>query len=76
MSMTNDRGKRDAIPQPGVRTRHGASVSLFPCGSLQRRIGKPGKPRAKSHFGRKSHVFERALEGLRGLRLFVVPLPG
>ena len=75
MSMTNDRGKPVAIPQPGIRTRRGRLAFPIPRGLDNEPYFEQIKPRANKHSGRKRHGIARALESLRGMRLPLVSRP-
>ena len=89
-SMTHQRSRRNAFPQPGVRTRHGGTIisatrtlnglrqtgHVFACSLSYGEMRIQVEPWAYPTLGRDRHGFARSFEGLRGLRLPLVSSTG
>ena len=76
MCMTNHRGSRCPIPQPGIRTWRGGVAFPRPRSLRDELNHKPIKLWANTHCGRECHGIARTSESLRRLWLPLVSIAG
>jgi hypothetical protein len=89
-SMTHQRARRNAFPQPVVRSRRGGTIfsaartlkgprqteHVFACSLSYGEMRSEVEPWAYPILGRDRHGFARSFKGLRGLRLPLVSSSG